>query len=146
MLVSTTAAGEVIIFVMPHTARNLASLKDLNIFRAPIYRVDTGKKFALDTDPKKSVEAYLERYDDLLKEDPILLFRDAPTKNLSATSNSELSSLRYPNSMAAENPEIYPLSSINTVAITTDLKEPTLLFSGGQSGLGRVHHMASLDS
>ena len=31
-------------------------------------------KYLLDMDPKKQVEAYLERYEDLLKEDPVLLF------------------------------------------------------------------------
>lgn len=144
MLVSTTVAGEVIIFVMPHPARNLAAVKDLAAFRAPVYRVDMGK-YLLDMDPKKQVEAYLERYEDLLKEDPVLLFCDAPTKDLSATSTSELSALRSTTTMAPENPEMYPLSSINTAAISTNLNEPTLLFSGGQSGLGRIHHMASLD-
>lgn len=143
-LVSTTAAGEVIIFVMPHPARNLSSLKDLNLFRAPIYRVDLAK-FLSDIDPKKQAETYLSRYEDLAKEDPILLFHDAPTKNLSATSKSEHSALRSSTTMTPENPEMYPLSSVNTVAISANLNGPTLLFSGGQSGLGRIHHLASLD-
>jgi len=48
--------------------------------------------------------------------------------------------------MTPENPEVYPLSSINTVSVSTNLNDLSLLFSGGQSGLGRIHHLALLDS
>ncbi len=69
-----------------------------------------------------------------------------PKKFYNIWPRSELLAPRCPNTMTPENPEVYPLSSINTVSVSTNLNDLSLLFSGGQSGLGRIHHLALLDS
>jgi hypothetical protein len=109
-----------------------------------VYRADLGK-FNLDSDPNKTNPLYHQSYAELCKEGPVIELMDMPTKDLASTTRRELLAPRCPNTMVPENPEIYPLSSINTVSLSADPEKPSLLFSGGQSGLGRIHHLSMLD-
>jgi len=119
------------------------SYKDLNNLRALVYRADIGE-LSLDQDPNRKDAPFLKSFQDLIKEDPLLKLIDMPTSNLFNGNAEELVKLKAPSTMSPENPEVYPIASINCVSIT---QEPyiTLLFSGGQSGLGRIHHLACLD-
>jgi hypothetical protein len=144
-MISCTAAGEVVLFVMPHPSRNMNTIKELNHCRVVVYRTDMGK-FNLDPNPGKQDATYLKTYDALVKEKPVIQLLDMPTHNLALTTKEELLAPRCPNTMVPENPEVYPLASINCVSVNTNINDLSLLFSGGQSGLGRIHHLSMLDN
>ena len=120
------------------------AIKELHHSRVVVYRSDLGK-FNLDPNPGKLDATYLKTYQSLAQEDPIIRLLDMPTHDFTRTSQEELLAPRCPSTMVPENPEIYPLASINCLALNTNLNNMTLLFSGGQSGLGRIHHLSMLD-
>lgn len=146
ILVSCTAAGEVVLFVMPHPSRNMNTLKELNHSRVFVYRTDLAAFNLSSSLSKQNVAAYLNSYESLEKQDPVIRLLDMPTSNMALSSKDELFGPRCPSTMAPENPEIYPLASVNTVALENNMNEMSLLFSGGQSGLGRIHHLSMLDT
>jgi hypothetical protein len=78
----------VVLFIIPNPTRNLATLKELNHFRATVYRIDMGE-FRLDTDPNKVNPAFFKTYEDLVKNDPVIRLLDMPTKNMATTTKCQ---------------------------------------------------------
>lgn len=77
--------------------------------------------------------------------DPIIKAIDLPPSDPMSGNASEIARARAPNTLTQEDPEMYPLASVNTVALTVN-KSPVVLFSGTQSGFGRMHHISKMDS
>ncbi len=95
--------------------------------------------------PNLKDPALLYSYRHVRELDPVLRAIDLPPDDPMSGHASETANARMPNTLTQEDPETYPLASVNTVAVTHG-KSPTVLFSGTQSGFGRMHHISKMDS
>ena len=131
-----TAAGELIIFVMPSMDRSLEHDKNLGQRRAYVFRTET----VCDGDQAESrdYEAAM-RSARLVYHDNGLHLTSKPV-----SSAEEVRRVRVAELMDTEDLTMFPISSLTSVAWNNSPGHQTMLASGGQAGLVRVHDLQAL--
>ena len=138
-LASSTAAGELIVFVVPTLDRSMENDKNLGQRRSFVYRTDVDK----DCEEELDLRVYEQ-----MKEVCSLSFKDMPIKldGLKDFPTKEIRRVRMAQKMGKEDLTNYPMSSITKVAWNNNIGYQFWLASGGQSGLVRFHYVAALNS
>lgn len=108
-----------------------------------VYRIDH-EALNLKNHPKLKDPTLLKFYKEVQALDPLLKTIDMPPNNPMSGNESEFQKAKASNTLSSEDVEVYPLASVNTVAVTPN-RTPMVLFSGLQSGFGRIHHISNMD-
>merc|ERR1719452_242546 len=138
-LATSTAAGELVVFVLPPLDRNLENDKNLGQRRACVYRTEVDK----ESEEEQDMRVY-----EKMKETCTIRFKDMPVKQdgLMNFPSEEIRRVRLADKIGKEDLTSYPLSSITKVAWNNNLGTHLWLASGGQSGLVRFHHLTALNT
>ena len=133
-----TAAGEMILFVMPSMDRSLEHDKNLGQRRAYVFRTELvwGEQ----------VEAELSRdYSATVRNARLVYHDNALHQNKKAVcSSDEVRRVRVAELMDTEDLTMFPICSLTSLAWNNSPGHQTLLASGGQAGLVRVHDLRAL--
>ena len=125
-MVTATCGGEVVLFVAPTLGKALEHDKDSNRRRICLFKTEEVER-----------ESGKGR---------MLRFVDVPTENFKSLTQLEQRNARNIELMSMEDITKAPLTSVNRVCQNVDLENLGLIFSGGQSGLGRIHHIKSVNN
>ena len=133
-----TAAGELIIFVMPSMDRSLEHDKNLGQRRAYVFRTEMVRTRNNDEAESRDYEAALAS--------ARLVFHDngLHQTNKPVCSAEELRRVRVAELMDTEDLTMFPISSLTSLAWNNSPGHQTRLASGGQAGLVRVHDLRAL--
>jgi general transcription factor 3C polypeptide 2 len=131
-----TAAGELIVFVVPPSDRSMEHDKNVSQRRTYVYRTE------LELEPAGEEQEYREEqkeYDAV--RGATIRFRD-----LAAGQSEETRRVRCAEKMDTEELTCYPLAAVTRVAWNQNLGSHLRLASGGQAGLVRLLNLRQLDT
>ena len=127
-----TAAGELVVFVVPPLDKVMEHDKNLGQRRTYVYRLEVNKE--------KEEQLDLRQYE-CMKEASTMKYMDMPLKMAVMEENSrkDMVRMRVAERMDLEDLTCFPLASITKVAWNNNLGSQLWLASGGQAGLVRAH-------
>lgn len=133
-----TAAGELVLYMMPDGTRAVDQNKSSGRRRTYVYVT----KNISEPSPANIVDE-----NENAKRVSTLLFQDLWNQdNLAGPDKEMKAKVRYSEKMDSEDLLMYPVSSLNRVSWNPNLGAHLLLGSGGQSGLVRINCLSSLNT
>ena len=135
-----TAAGELIVFVLPASDRSMEHDKNVCQRRSYIYRTQLQMEGKADEGEGRDFTS--------VRENVTLRYIDLPTKKPGGGDCplEETKKVRSAERMDTEDLSHYPLAMVNRVAWNQNLGHHLKLASGGQAGLVRLHTLAALNT
>ena len=135
-----TAAGELIVFVLPASDRSMEHDKNVCQRRSYIYRTQLQMEGKTDEEEGRDFTC--------VRENATLRYIDLPTKKPGGGDCplEETKKVRSADRMDTEDLSHYPLAMVNRVAWNQNLGHHLKLASGGQAGLVRLHTLAALNT
>jgi hypothetical protein len=133
-----TAAGELVVFVVPPVDKNMEHDKNLGQRKTYVFRTEVNKEVMEEKD--------LRQYKSM-REAATIKYLDMQGKKagLKGFSKDDIKRVRVAERMDMEDLTCFPLASITRVAWNNNLGSQLWLASGGQAGLVRVHCVQALE-
>ena len=138
-LAISTAAGELIVFVVPPLDRSMEHDKNVGQRRTYVFRTEVDKEI--------KEEVNLREYQNM-REACTIRYVDVPVKTVgkNVCPTEEIKRVRVAERMGKEDLTCFPLASITRLAWNNNLGHQLWLASGGQAGLVRAHCVAALNT
>eukprot|EP00096_Caligus_rogercresseyi_P009075 TRINITY_DN3019_c0_g2_i1.p1 TRINITY_DN3019_c0_g2~~TRINITY_DN3019_c0_g2_i1.p1 ORF type:complete len:1775 (-),score=542.44 TRINITY_DN3019_c0_g2_i1:177-5501(-) len=130
-----TSAGELIVFVSPSSSTCLETDKFTTRRRTLVFRSEISLK-----DPSTNSIDYAECTKNLKE----LTYVNMNLEEFIRNPVSELDATRTAERLSLEDITNYPLAAVNRLSFNPNLRACSLLLSGSQNGIGRVHNLVAL--
>ena len=139
-LAVSTSAGELIVFVLPSLERSLEHDKNLPQRRCYVFRTEV---IVDDQD----MESDIRNYETAVSKTRIMYHDNGlhhPASNPASCPPDELRRVRVSENMSVEDLSRYPVAGLSCVTWNNNPGLHTMLASGGQAGIVRIHNLESL--